>query len=117
MEGGIIMNVDQMLADPTLKNLEKGVEIVTKRFEFRLFKRLFRFDIIREGFNPPHLLAPVEPCQSSTLAAWVCDVTTDPYYLKAKADRLAQWHKEQDESFARMSKDPRIKNTEDGSNL
>lgn len=55
MEGGIIMNIDQMLADPALKNSEKTGELVIKRFEFRLFKRLFRFDIIKEGFNPPNL--------------------------------------------------------------
>lgn len=102
-------NIDDLLNSPELIAPEKITDKVIKRFQLRLFGKLFRFDIIREGFNPPHLLAPVEPCQSSDLAAWVCNVTTDPHYLKDKADSLAQWHKEQDERFARMKVHPKDK--------
>jgi len=107
MEGGVAMSIDQMLADPALKNLEKDAEIVTKRVEFRLFKRLFRFDIIKEGVTPPNLFEKVDICESSEQAAWLC--SNKEGIEKRKAERLVQWHKEQDESFARMKKDPRIK--------
>lgn len=102
-------NIDDLLNSPELVAPEKITDKVIKRLQFRLFGRLFRFDIIREGFNPPHLLAPVEPCQSSEQAAWLCGLKTDPEYVKYRADRLAQWNKEQDESLARMKIYPKDK--------
>jgi len=102
-------NVDDLLNSLELIAPKKSTTKVLKRFQLRVFGRLFRFDIIREEVQVPGLLSPVEPCQSSEQAAWICNTMNDTEYLKYKDEKLKNWQKEQDESRARMKVHPKDK--------
>ncbi len=107
-----INNIDDLLNSPELVAPKKFEDKVIKRLQFRLFGRLFRFDCIKEGFEPPHLLAPVDHCQSSPIANWVCNINNDPEYTEYKKERYQTWLNEQQESRERMQKPSIIKNNE-----
>jgi hypothetical protein len=50
-------NIDELLNSPELKAPERLVDKIIKRFQFRLFGKLFRFDIIKEKVKAPSMFA------------------------------------------------------------